>query len=69
MFAFRQIESRYRVDEFRRYLEGTSRRGAELVQFWGSKATREKDGPWEVGPDGVMHTVEVARIRKIRDKK
>ncbi len=58
------FDVRYRVDHFRRFLPRRGESGNGLLQFWGVKATRRyapgtDKGAWQIGRDGMLHTVEI----------
>jgi len=58
------VDIRYRVDYFRRFLPRRGSSGNGLLQFWGVRATRsyfpgEDKGAWQMGRDGMLHTVQI----------
>jgi hypothetical protein len=74
----RTFESAYKVWEFRRVLTGGMREGRGLVQFWGERLRRQRDGstspwsPWEPPPrrdPDHLQTVGIGDIVKIADPK
>lgn len=71
----RIFESRWRVNEFRRFIPKVGAAGSGLVQFWGPRFRREyvageEPGSWEAyGTEESLRTVEVVEIEKITDAK
>jgi hypothetical protein len=73
MWAGEVFESRYRVNEFRRFIPKAGEARLGLVQFWGPRARRRyaagsKPPPFEVDcPEDTLQTVDVSAVQDVTD--